>query len=1041
LVKEAGALIAATTVEALRHVFVWPDLPPREKYEKAWGEHQAILDRGHLYMEKTNYVRRIVAAVYSTWPEVQGRGRVSLLAGYRETGACLKEPRLRDWTRIVTSNTHFGRVIRGSGVTEEEFREALVAPDLLPLAARLGTSVRELASLLSDIRSCDGHRYGGRWIGDLLDYKLLMTPKYGPASGRNTVATWREYAGARTRASKAKAVERASRSGRDDPTLDDYFGWSELPRPAGWEVQLNADFTETLLEEYLASFATLMADRERTDWDSYRRLLTGYIGVQTDGQIGEWTKPRNCLRAVMLGYLKSHEVIAGGDCRSCSFCVSEGDLDKYTVEQRREVVVRMSARAEELFEQVEQASAEFPDVDAIPALLAEIKAEEERGRSLVRYFEGWSARLLEDEPEHRAGILARIHVMKAGLVPVDGSELGSLASRLRRLLTAEATPVVWDAVSDLHGLAPGEAETYLIQTAVKRTAGDNRGVLAATRVLLEATQAGTISPSAAEMSEVWLRVRELCAADGTLPDAALFREATIALARVSDDWRVSRDLYAEVFGSDLRGAESSAEIEEELQTLGATKGRPSAAPVLGLLSVWIEIGGEGSRAERTRDVARWLEAHEGLLDALSVSAGAAGLAAVLDQGVPVEYPLAAVWAARCAVAGEEATTASASAGARLAVRTLSTGSHIDQETAEHLVRWVGQSEDVARVFRTSLLDDQLNDEERGSVLETVLADPQYDSWTTLDRWLELVEISPSFSTRPAAVLGLVRSANSLCMAHPRGAETCLSEQASSATLERLQTLVVSSLREHEKSREAHGELVSMLAAFPPSLAEYVEMCLTDERVPSELAEDGFMRLVATGDRSSILALLRSIRGRPSVDLPQILRQAFRLFEALQGLFNTAGTHLFDRPESSEIAVLWSSLTPEARVEDADLFVTGIHELRKEWNPAWMTPVAQEVEALVMARRYQEAEELAGKHPELTLGSDRRVAADWIAQARTWGEPRFAPSETTVLSQVASCVIEDFKARLSTRMPVSGVKSNGRLKKVGRSIGKWISGGA
>jgi hypothetical protein len=253
--------------------------------------------------------------------------------------------------------------------------------------------------------------------------------------------------------------------------------------------------------------------------------------------------------------------------------------------------------------------------------------------------------------------------------------------------------------------------------------------------------------------------------------------------------------------------------------------------------------------------------------------------------------------------------------------------------------------------------------------------------------------------------------------------------------------VVSSLREHEKSREAHGELVSMLAAFPPSLAEYVEMCLTDEAVPNELAEDGFMQLVATGDRSSVLALLRSIRSRPCVFLPQIVRQAFKLFEALQGLFNTAGGHLFERLESSEIAVLWSSLTPEASVEDADLFVTGIHELRKEWNPAWMTPVAQEVEALVMARRYQEAEELAGRHPGLTLGSDRRLAAEWIAQARTWGEPRFAPSETTVLSQVASCVIEDFKARLSARAPVSGVKSTGRLKRVGRSIGKWVSGGA
>ena len=52
----------------------------------------------------------------------------------------------------------------------------------------------------------------------------------------------------------------------------------------GWEVQLNSEFPAGQLEEYLSSFASMMADRERTDWDSYRRLLTAYIGVQADGE-------------------------------------------------------------------------------------------------------------------------------------------------------------------------------------------------------------------------------------------------------------------------------------------------------------------------------------------------------------------------------------------------------------------------------------------------------------------------------------------------------------------------------------------------------------------------------------------------------------------------------------------------------------------------------------------------------------------------------------------------------------------------------------
>ncbi len=1022
------------------HVFAWPDFPPRERYEDAWGEHKAVLERGHLYSQKTDYVGRILAAAYRIRPELAGYSRVGMVESVQATGACVKEPQLRDWQRIITSNAHFGRAIRLSGITQGEFVQALEHADLPPLAERVGMPLRELTAMLSDIRFCSGRRYRGRWTGDLLEFKGPIAPKYGPASGRNTMAQWRDYAGARSRASKSQAMKNARRRHREEPVLDDYFGWDELCKSVGWEVQLNTEFPADQLEDYLSSFATVMADRERTDWDSYRRLLTAYIGVQADGQVGDWTKPSNCLRAVMLGYLKSHEVIDGGNCRSCNCCLSESDLDKYTVEQRREVVVRMSARAEELFELVEQAAAQFPGGLVIPELLAEVEAERERGRSLDKYFEGWSARLLEDEPEHRAGILARIQAMKAGLVPVDGPELGSLAGRLRRLLIPEAAPVVWEAVSALHELAPGEIEVYLVQSAVKRAADDARGQLAVIRELLAAEQAGTVSPSASEMSEVRLRLRELCAPDGALPDAVLFREATIALARASDDWQISRDLYAEVFGPDLPDAQGWAEIDSELEVPGVAAGQVSTAPILGLLSVWVEAGGEASRQERTRDVAGWLEAHEGLLETLGNSAGSVHLVATLDPALMVDHPMAAVWAMKCALVGEGTTAITAAAGVRLAVKTLSTGSPVDQATARHLTRWVGESEDVAEEFRAGLMDDRLGDEERGSVLEAVLANSEYDSWTILGRWLELVEICPSFSARPASVLGFVRSANSLCMAHPGGAEACLADQAKGANLERLQTLVVSSFREQEKSREPHGALVSLLAEFPPSLAEYVEMCLMDETVPNEPVEDAFARLVLTGDKHSVLALLRSIRRRPTVALPQILRQALRLFEALQGLFDAAGGRAFERPESSDIAVVWSSLAPEASVEDADLSVTCIHELRKEWNPAWMTPVAQEVEALVMARRYQEAEELASQHSGLTLGSDRWLAADWIVQARAWGDPRPTPPETTMLSQVASYAIEDFKARLTAKTAGPAPSSAGRLKRAGRSVAGWMSRG-
>lgn len=127
-----------------------------------------------------------------------------------------------------------------------------------------------------------------------------------------------------------------------------------------------------------------------------------------------------------------------------------------------------------------------------------------------------------------------------------------------------------------------------------------------------------------------------------------------------------------------------------------------------------------------------------------------------------------------------------------------------------------------------------------------------------------------------------------CLAHPKGAEACLAEQARGANLERLQALVVSSLRRDDDSRGyPWGSSSRCCQRSHPPPAEHVETCLVDEGVPPEVGHDGFGQLVATGERPSVLALLRSIRRRSSVVLPQILRQALTLFEALQGLSKTA----------------------------------------------------------------------------------------------------------------------------------------------------------
>src|SRR5207253_1724133 len=152
----------------------------------------------------------------------------------------------------------------------------------------------------------------------LLRFDRLVAPKNGPAAGKNSLAQWREYAGAARRASKPSAQARARKARRDSPAIGDWFGWRGLAQPRAWGVKLGPAFV--LAEEfdaYVQQFLKEHDDRERNDWASFRRLLTDYVGVSEQGKPLA-RQSRSCLRAVMLGYLETFEVVDGDDCGGCS---------------------------------------------------------------------------------------------------------------------------------------------------------------------------------------------------------------------------------------------------------------------------------------------------------------------------------------------------------------------------------------------------------------------------------------------------------------------------------------------------------------------------------------------------------------------------------------------------------------------------------------------------------------------------------------------------------------------------------------------------
>lgn len=109
-----------------------------------------------------------------------------------------------------------------------------------------------------------------------------------------------------------------------------------------------------------------------------------------------------------VGYLKTNEVVLGGNCYSCSVCVPDGQFDRYSVEQRQTVVGRMSDIAQTAFEGLERYASQSPTKPELEKFVEIIKQEESAGRSVRIYALTWSGRLLQDTPGHQAALWIRV---------------------------------------------------------------------------------------------------------------------------------------------------------------------------------------------------------------------------------------------------------------------------------------------------------------------------------------------------------------------------------------------------------------------------------------------------------------------------------------------------------------------------------------------------------------------------------------------------------------------------------------------------------
>ncbi len=296
-----------------------------------------------------------------------------------------------------------------------------------------------------------------------MDYDKAFTSGYGPDMGRGSLRTRYDYAGAQNQTN---------------------IGWEVLPG-AAWS-------SEDLFEAYLHAFMSIHNARKENDWEAYHRLLTDYISTSIKG--GRSFIKSQCRRAVLLGYLKTYEVITGSTCFSCNHCVPQEDFTQFTKEQREAAVVRMAAEISTRLEEFESYAETLPDIGMVTDLLEAIRQEEARGYSLKAYVRGWTGRLLQDTPDHRAALLVRLQtIIVDQMIESSADEFIACAEHLARVCTDEELHPIWSLLQDTHLQVPAEFRMSIVQAEICHRLGfDELEEQARVRVESYANKAGKV---------------------------------------------------------------------------------------------------------------------------------------------------------------------------------------------------------------------------------------------------------------------------------------------------------------------------------------------------------------------------------------------------------------------------------------------------------------------------------------------------------------------------------------------------------------------
>jgi hypothetical protein len=166
--------------------------------------------------------------------------------------------------------------------------------------------------------------------------------------------------------------------------------------------------------------------------------------------------------------------------------------------------------------------------------------------------------------------------------------------------------------------------------------------------------------------------------------------------------------------------------------------------------------------------------------------------------------------------------------------------------------------------------------------------------------------------------------------------------------------------------ETRREIAVLVLSLPrDAIIEYVTQCATDDRttqaaeqVLAALKRNEWSRPMAKDSVEALATRSQQIRSTNLV----LAIESFHLFRQLN-------SRVPDLPQSlkkEDFHTLWEVYDPSRSVERADMLAAAIALLRRYLNPGWLTPIAREIEALCIARRFDEAHDLSRSKFELSI---------------------------------------------------------------------------